>query len=274
MQTGCLPDLPARRSEDLASRPFRFAVAAPETAEQLIPWLRDQAQRPSCVGHAYAAGVDGVIAAVRGVPTSARRTPPDGVWASAISIWRDAHRLQGRLESLLTGTRLQYAVDSLRRRGWDPYKAGEEADDHEAGAPDDIFDEMFAHDQKAPGAKHFRFPEATLASAVASALSDPTLAVVGAWDLKAGFFKLKKPEGASEALVTTRLVGDGPSHALRIVACRIVQGQRQFLVQNSWPQWGGARTPSGIWMPQCAWMTVAALMAATDIVAVRPKVAL
>lgn len=109
--TGLLPRRPETRDR-LRAEARRECGTVRGTVVQPIPFIRDQRGKPSCVGQAVAACVDAVMG-----------KPP---WASAVDIWVDARRRQGNLEGILDGTRSEFAIESLIRRGWSSYVTGED----------------------------------------------------------------------------------------------------------------------------------------------------
>lgn len=284
MITGCHPDTPAQRERDASECAFSRVAGAVRSDSgvilQRVPWLRNQTPRASCVGHSFSGGIDGVIAHELDLPTRNTTKPPEGTpWASGISIWREARRRQGRIEQIDRGTRLQYAVEGLVSRGWDPYRPDEERDDDEAGKQDDLWDEMFAHDQRA-GAKAARYriwqDGADRLDLIDAALSDPTLVVVGAWYLRDAFFDVRGSSDDSDVVVDGEVGGGKNSHAMRVFGRRVLGGRKQYAIQNSWGGgWGGLHLPAGQWLRGCAWLDESAIAPSAvchDLMVMRPEV--
>ncbi len=265
-ETGAHPDTEHQRLRDRADASFddfaSSSAVGQVTLVRPIPWLLNQGRKPSCVGHAFAAGVNSVIASTNGTRTSNTIAPPagSGPWCSAVSIWRDARfRQTGKYSETLRGTRLQYAVESLCLRGWDDWERGEEHDEGEASQQDDLRDEMFADDKRGGDATRYRIWRrgADRLDQLDAALTDRTLVVVGAFWLRAAFFKIGFL--GDDALSADLFGGGDSSHALWIAGRRVVDGRRQYLLVNSWRRWGGIFLPSGGQLGQCAWVEESAI---------------
>jgi hypothetical protein len=263
--TGALPDRSTSREIDRID--FNFANAAsPDGVRgasgvviQPMAWLRDQPKFPACVGESVAAFIDSKLDAAP--------------WSSGVSIWRDARRRQGRIEQIDIGTRIEYAFESLVKRGWDPYRPGEELDDEEAGkgaplAGDDLDDEMFAYDKRLPkGLARYRilgFGSAVL-DAVDEALRRDFGVIIGTFLAPAFLVHARTEEQPEMILGASFFAGDANSHAMRVRGTWVVKGRRVYLIQNSWSRaFGGCRTPDGVWQPGCVLVDEAVIVAAHD----------
>lgn len=266
--TGAHPDTVHQRLRDQADASFDDVVPSGTVTTALvrrIPWLVNQRSRPSCVGWAFAAGINSVIASKLDVPTKNTGTAPTGIqWCSGIGIWRDAHRRQNILKETHRGTRLQYACDSLERRGWDPYWPGEELNEDEASGHDSIFEEMQAHDKRSAVDSRRRIwrTGSDRIDQIAAALTDKSLVVVGAWYLRDSFFRVRGDEStdADQPLPESIFGGGDNSHAMSVQGIRVIDGRRQLLIQNPWGTgWGGCFLPNGQWVRGCAWVVEAAV---------------
>ena len=265
--TGAHPDRPESRDRDRVD--FNFADAkygqviaqAPDVEfAQTIAWIRDQPRFPDCVGESIAAYVDSLL--------------PGMPWASAVSIWRDARRRQGRVELIELGTRIEYGIESLVERGWDQYRPGEELDEEEAGkgaapAGDDLGDEMFAHDTRLPKSLvRYRIIGfgAALLDAIDEALRRGFGVVIGV-SLRDPFLShVQAPEQRDQVLGLDYLGGGKNNHAMRVIGRGVYDGRRRYLIQNSWSRdWGGCRAPDGMWLPGCVWVDEASIIVAHDV---------
>ncbi len=257
MITGCLPDTDRQREQDASECPYTGAGdpgAKDTTVVQTVAWLRSQSPNPSCVGHAFAHGMDGAIARHLGLPSRDTPMPPgDALWVSAVSLWREARRRQtGSMEEIDKGTRLYHCAEGIAKRGWDPYVPGEERDKGEASKQDDIVDELFAHDTRDPDCKRYRITGrgADRVDQIVQALSNPRNVVVGAWFLRDAFSAIQ-PDDFATIVTDEHVGGRDSSHAMRIFGVTQVDGKRVLLVQNSWRKRGGIYLPDGTWMRQC-----------------------
>jgi hypothetical protein len=217
-----------------------------ETVVQPIAWVRDQLSKPSCCGQAFAAGVDAL--GLSGPP-----------WASAVDLWRDARRRQRNLENVLAGTRAEYVIESLIRRGWSPYKPSEDSrpmsdDDNAQGS---LLDELKAHDTRQLGAVHY---------AIVSDRVDRTIdalrrgaVVCGGWGLREPFYTTKPGQVVSERNMNAMSNG----HEMRIFAYDA--DREAFALQNSWGRFWCSAEINGIWYPGCCLISEEALEAAWDI---------
>src|SRR5512145_329184 len=205
------------------TRPFRRRVVA-ATGDILIPrWLtriHNQWHRPFCVGYGIASQLEGQVG----------DDPP----ISGLGIAREAHRLQGRIESISSGTRVEYGIDAVQSRGWDEYEPNEEDYDAEAGkgappAGDDILSELQAHDNRRRITEHLYLVRP---GDVDDALAEG-LGVVIATGTRSGFVDLKPDDVATE-----KHLGGGDGGHCMVIIGRI--GGR-YLLRNSWgSDWGGA----------------------------------
>jgi hypothetical protein len=272
--TGAHPDRPESRDRD--SVDYNFArTTAPDRAVyatsdtdfvQPIRWIRAQPKFPDCVGQTVAEIVDAF---------SYEGGLPEPTWASGVSIWRDARRRQGLIEQIELGTRLEYAIESLVSRGWDPYREGEDTDDEEAGkgaapAGDDLADEMFADDKRLPkDIKRYRI--IGLGSGVLDAVDE---ALRRGWGVGIGTGLLdpflsapmRTPDQPEQVLGTDYLGGNKNNHAQRVAGRGTHDGRRKYLLQNHWTvDWWGCHAPDGGWLQGCCWVDEAVLVNAHDI---------
>ena len=226
--TGLAPRRPEERERLAAEQSFGadFGDAPLETVIQQVAFVRNQLNKPSCVGQAFAAGVDAKL-------QEAGMGPP---WCSAVDLWRDARRRQGNLERIEFGTRAEYVIESLMKRGWSPYTVGEDT------RPDDVEDEkpslrseMFAHAKRQVGVVHYDIPRNRRSSIVA-ALRNGYVVGIGV-GCKAPFFH---PTATRDRILGGDFVGgDSYLHEMRVVG--FVADMDAFLVQNSWGEaWAGA----------------------------------
>jgi hypothetical protein len=224
---------------ELADTPSEFIVTG-----ALDLRLRHQ-RSPCCVGEA----VGGAIAIETGFDSS------------GVSIWREAHRLQGDIEEIDSGTRVEYGIAAIEGRGYsDPWRPGEDTDKVEQGlgataAGDDLADELAAFDTAHHKIEHqilwgFGAERFNLIKQVLLAGSG----VVIATGLKSTFFSL----GADQVAMLGHVGGNANGHAMLIIGWR---GDNQFLVANSWgPNWGGA-TVDGSLRPGLFWCSPEAVNA-------------
>lgn len=247
--TGLVPDRDSTRERELRECTFEacsleLGASAPV---QPIAWIRSQPRFPNCVGEASGGWIDSLQAG-----------PP---WASGVSIWREARRRQGLIEQIERGTRLEYAIDGLIRRGWDPYVAGEEFDTTEAGldappAGDDLADELDAYDRRALDLRRYRVADADAPEAVESAILAGHGVLIGT-GLRAPFFNYRgDPNAGDVVLDTEHFGGSANGHALRVFAAVRIAGELRLGLQNSHGRvWGGIHLPNGTWQPGCCWVT-------------------
>jgi hypothetical protein len=220
--------------------------------QQPIYSIHDQAFA-SCVGESLGAVLEAKV----------------GYKVSSIGIWRDARRRQGRIEDLV-GTRFEYGIESLMRRGWDRYESGEETNPDEMTKPDDLDSEMDAHDNREPDLEHFRvdteWNSEKLLASIESALS-AGLGVVFGTGVQDAYQSYAPHGSADERIIGTDWLGDGPGHAQRIFTYRkLPGGEKQYGVQGSWTEfWGGMTTLTGQWQRGCCWVKADVLLLAWDI---------
>lgn len=272
--TGAHPDRPESRERDRVDFNFRDSSQIEDLSKyvtedafvQPIRWIRDQRSFPSCVGQTVASMID-ALGYDGGLPVP--------IWASAVSIWREARRRQGLIEVIELGTRLEYAFDGLVGRGWDPYREGEDTDEVEAGkgaspAGDDLFDEMFADDKRMPKDVN-RYRIIGLGSAVLDAVDE---ALRCGWGVGIGsglldpfmHYPTRTPDEPEQVLGTDYLGGTNNRHAQRVAGRGTHNGRRKYLLQNSWsPQFGGCHAPDGGWLMGCTWVDEAVIVGAHDI---------
>lgn len=226
MSTGLLPRSDVER-ERLVDR--AFALGAPvqlDTIIQPIAWIRDQLEKPSCVGQTFAAGIDAML--VR----DGKRGPP---WCSAVDLWRDARRRQGRLEQVLEGTRAEYAIASLLRRGWSPYRQGEDARSVDADNDRPSLDEeLFADDRRMPQVDHYDIgPGSDRVERVVAALQRGYVVGLGI-GVRMRFMSPPRDTVLEPDYFDERSNG----HEMRVVG--YVADMDAFMLQNSWGEaWGG-----------------------------------
>ncbi|HMJ52094.1 MAG TPA: hypothetical protein VK540_08455 [Polyangiaceae bacterium] len=268
--TGAHPDRQESRERDRVDHNFDGTVAEHLHATdsdfiQPIRFVRDQPKFPCCVGQTWAECLD-ALGYEGGLP--------DPTWASGVSIWREARRRQGLIEVIELGTRLEYAIEGLIGRGWDPYREGEDIDDEEAGkgaapAGDDLDDEMFADGARlAKDIQRYRI--LGLGSGVLDAVDE---ALRRGWGVGIGtgllppFFAHKRvPEQAEQVLGTDYIGGSKDNHAMRVAGLGAYEGRRKYLVQNHWSVfWGGCHSPDGGWLPGCCWVDENVIVGAHDV---------
>lgn len=264
--TGLAPDRPETRERDASERPYAGVLELGGAGPvQPIAWIRDQ-RRPSCVGQSLAAPIDAVLGA-----------PP---WASAVSIWREARRRQGRIEQINEGTRFEYALEGLALRGWDNYRWDEEDDAVEAGlgappAGDDLADELDAFDRRAPNMQRWRIVGvgADLPDGVEDAVRNGLGVVIGT-GLRQPFFEYRSSPDLKDAILGPEFVGGNSNgHGMRIAGIDWRDGRRVFLLQNSWGvDFGGCHLPNGQWQPGCCWVSEAVIVDAWDLHAFEVRV--
>jgi len=269
--TGAHPDRQESRDRDRVD--FNYAATSvPSALEtesdfiQPIRWIRAQPKFPDCVGQTFAEIVDAL---------GYDGNLPEPTWASGVSIWRDARRRQGLIEAIEIGTRLEYAVDSLVLRGWDPYREGEDYDDIEAGkgaapAGDDLADEMFADDKRlAKDIKRYRI--LGLGSGVLDQVDE---ALRRGWGVGVGTglsdlflnYQQRTPDQPEHVLGLDFIGGTENGHAQRVAGRGTYNGRRKYLLQNSWTEsFAGCHAPDGGWLPGCVWADEAVIVGAHDV---------
>lgn len=238
--------LPSRETTTNAYRvgaPLRIELSeAP--ASFVLPGALDLRLRaqggPYCVGEA----IGGAIAIETGFDSS------------GASIWREAHRMQGEIEEIDSGTRVEYGIAAIEGRGYsDPWRPGEDSDREEWGrnataAGDDLADELSAYATAHHKIEHQilwsfgqeRFDEIKQVLLAGSG-------VVIATALRSAFFSL----GPDEVATLEHIGGNANGHALLVVGWRAnTKGESEFLIRNSWNTWGGA-TVSDRFFPGLFW---------------------
>lgn len=246
--TGLLPRSTSTRREYALSRPFLGAPVEKVSVYQKVPFVRDQRSKPSCVGQALAACIDGVLGLRQRVP------------ASAVDIWVDARRRQGDLEGALEGTRAEYAIESLLKRGWSNYEPGEDSRPvlEDMKMPS-LAKELFADDHRqSPYVKHFSIASDRV-NAVLQALQQNFGVVMGT-GTRAKFFD----PPSDTVLRLDYLSGDSGGHEQRIFCYD--EKRRAFGVQGSYgSSFGGFRGSNGVWYPGCVLVDEDVIEAAWDI---------
>ena len=264
--TGAHPDREESRERDRIDFSFDGTVAAHVIAAsetdfvQRIARLCVQPKYPDCVGCTVSGFVDATL--------------PEPPWASAVSLWREARRRQGKIEQIEEGTRLEYAIEGLITRGWDPYREGEDVDDEEAGkgaplAGDDLADEMFAYDKRlARDIKRYRilgFGSGVL-DALDEALRRGWGVGIGTGLLPAYFTHARTPDQPEMVLGTDYMGGHTNNHAQRVAGRADYNGRRKYVIQNSWGAgFGGCHAPDGTWLPGCVWVDEDVILGAHDV---------
>jgi hypothetical protein len=230
---------------DLRFRPWKPQQGeAPGYLIQKYAWIQDQKRMPSCVGHAVSACIN-----------ASEEGKPNPRYASAVSIWKDARRIEGNL-SRMVGTYLVTAIQlSIARRGVSPYRQGEEDNLDSALIKDDLDAELDASDRIIIDGKRFRIYDSSRVEDIVFALNEGKFVVFGA--LISEYYMEHNRNDASKAL-STREIGCSKGvggHAQRIAGYRMTDGRIDFLVQNSWGEsWGGALLDDGTVRNGCAWV--------------------
>lgn len=272
--TGAHPDRETSRDRDAID--FNFAkttsdliaaYASEADFVQPIRWIRSQPRFPNCVGQTIAACVDAKL------PDPLESAHPT-VLASGVSIWREARRRQGLIEVIELGTRLEYAIEGLITRGWDPYRDGEDLDEEEAGkgaplAGDDLADEMAAYDNRlARDIKRYRIIGfgGGMLDEVDEALRRGLGVGIGTGLLAPFFSHRSSPGQSDQVLGVDYMGGHKDNHAQRVAGRGTYDGRRKYLVQNSWgDDWSGCHAPDGNWLPGCVWVDEDVIVGAHDV---------
>jgi hypothetical protein len=244
--TGLLPRRPETREMLASEHLFAAAEVRRETIIQPIAWIRDQRAKPSCVGHAFAAGVDAHLG-----------TPP---WCSAVDLWEDARRRQGNVEGVLSGTRAEYVIASLMKRGWSPYHEGEDSrpvGEDADGRGSSLCDELYAHDTRQLGVVHYDISRDRTGSVIEALKAG--YAVGGGWGLADKFFTARGRDILDPSYLNTHSNG----HEMRIFA--YFEPLRAFGLQNSWSHRQSAFTVGGVTYEGCVLITEESLEVAWDI---------
>ena len=255
METGLLPRRPETREMMASEHQLEFGEEVQrETVIQPISWIRDQQSKPSCVGQAFAAGVDAHI-------------PEGQPFCSAVDLWRDARRRQGNLEGVLEGTRAEYVIASLIERGWSPFKEGEDArdidlDDDETGS---LADEMFAHDKRQTNVTNYDISRNRVDQTIVALQRG--YVVGGGWGLADKFFRPPPDTILDPSFMNTNTNG----HEMRIVA--YFADLRAFLLQNSWSPFWTWCVVNGVTYRGCCLISEESVEVAWDLDAVEIKLA-
>ena len=202
------------------------------TVVQPVARIRDQLNTPSCVGQATAAAVHALT----------------GFDGSAISLWTDARRRDGNLGHPDYGTTAETAVESLIKRGLDPYEIEEESrSTAELSEMPDLDDELEAEDRRVSPLVQRSIIVGDVAEqkrCIVAALQAGE-AVLWATGVKDPFFSLR----VDEVVTLTHIGADNNGHEMRIVGYDATTDR--FLVQNSWGEgWGGCDF-EGVNYPGC-----------------------
>jgi hypothetical protein len=261
-ELGLEPDRESTRVHQLALRPFRGDLGAERMkdvyvadngCQQPIYNIHDQ-PFPSCVGESLGAIIEAKV----------------GCRISSTGIWRDARRRQGQIE-ILKGTRFEYAIESLMRRGWDLYESGEETNPDEMTKPDDLDSEMDAFDHRETELEHARIDIDWPADRILDAVDQALMAGIGVAfgiGVQPGYISYRAASRSEEKVIGTDwLSGDTSGHAQRIFAFRkLPGGERQYGVQGSWTEnWGGMTSLTGQWQPGCCWIKSSVLLICWDL---------
>jgi hypothetical protein len=247
--------LPSRDTTTSAYRMLRSfkpsAIAEIGRDEHIISGaldLRIRHQRTgSCVGEAIGGCIE-------------QQTEHD---PSGLSIWREAHRLQGIIEQITRGTRIEHGVAAVEDRGYsDPWRPGEDSDTEEMGlnatvAGDDLSDELAAFDTAHHTIEHstiWGFGE-TLFRQMKLALAEDR-GIVIATGLREPFFDL----GHDQVATLKHVGGNANGHAMYLCGWRTNSlGATEWLLRNSWgPHWSGA-TVAGQFRPGLFWCSSEAI---------------
>lgn len=188
---------------------------------QPIGRIRNQRSTPSCVGQAVAAGAEAIT----------------GFDGSAINLWTDCRRRQGDLTDPGNGTTAETAIDSLIKRGLDPYEPFEEDRSREQlSEMPSLVSELEADDNRLRVDVTRYILTGTVARqrlAIVDALNQG-YAVLWATGVKDPFFGIGFDQVATAAYVGANYNG----HEMRIVGYDAANDW--LLIQNSWGQeWGG-----------------------------------
>lgn len=248
--TGLLRRLPGHQL--FASSRFVGMVtdgAASRRTLQRVLRIHDQGAKPSCVGQSHAAGIESVL----------------GVPVSSVDIWTDARRRQGALDNPLAGTRSEFAILSLMRRGISPYVAGEDR----RSVDDDIrlsgLDaELGADDRRQLGATHYGITPGYL-DGLASALEQGMVVTLES-GCKPAYFTAP----FDVVLGTDYRSGDDDGHSERIYGR--VPERKAWAVQGSWGEsFGGWRDSDGTVHRGCVLVSDKVIEAAWNIDAIKIK---
>jgi len=251
---GTLPSRSTTTEAYRKLRAFKPSSVADAPSEYLISrwdiWLRNQESFGSCVGQAIAGAVE----------TQVGDTPR----LSGVSIWREARRLQGEIEQIDEGTRVEWGIAAIEDRGYsDPWHPGEDHSEVEAGkgatvAGDDLADELAAYGTVSHSIEHrtiWGYGDALTSLLQAALLEDRGIVI--ATGLRDPFFELV----ADEVATLEHIGGDRNGHAMLLCGWRTESdGKLEFMIRNSWNGWGGA-TVAGQFRPGLFWCSSEAVNA-------------
>lgn len=233
-----------------AARPYHADLSALSTVLQPVFCLHDQGHKPSCTGQSLSSGIE----------------PHVNTRLSAVDLWTDARRREGRLEDPTAGTYIEDAIESVIRRGVSKYVAGEDyrdwAEDQQIATQQQ---ELDADKRRISVTAVHRTINGWRAPQLVDALWRGYACSIGA-GLKEKYFTLWFDAIADE----TCIGGDDNGHAQRVIGyiapddTRFPEAWRNcFIILNSWPRWGGlvltcpvTRTdgfvlPAGFILDQC-----------------------
>lgn len=220
---------------------YRGLAATVETVVQSVPRVRDQSATPSCVGQAIAAAVHALL----------------GFDGSAINVWIDARRRDGNLDRADYGTYIESAIESLIKRGLDPFQPGEENQlASEYTQMPDLEEELAADDLRLRPTVERYITTGTLAKqrlAIVDALKSGK-AVLWATGVKEPFFSLRKNQVAT----MDHVGADYNGHQMRVFLYDHLTDL--FGVQNSWTRDFAGITFEGVEYPGCFWIEAKALI--------------
>ncbi len=221
-----------------ADRPYHSAASLLPlgTVFQPVFCIHDQMKKPSCVGQAYAAGIE---------PHLQRRL-------SAVGLWTDARRRQGDLANATIGSYSQVAIESLIRRGVHPYVEGEDERPTEQDTQiADLEDELAADSCRLSASfEHRSLSEGTRTRSACDALQRGYAVAVGD-GVRAPYCDMGLDQVADADHLNDP---DHNGHEQRVFAfihpddTRFPATHRNcFAYQNSWGRdWGGFRVPCDI----------------------------
>jgi hypothetical protein len=261
------PDSEDTRSWQLRDRRFASkATPIPRVTVQDILRIRAQGH-PNCVGEGSCGRYHGIT----------------GFDASGVQTWRDAQLRDTGKFNPLDGTYLEFAVESMIRRGLSPYVPGEEnvvPPSHEHWT-----EGHEAHDRRQLGMEHFRIdPDDT--DAIYEALASG-MAVFDGGCVTAKFMA-RGPGQANTPADLNELGGDANGHAQGVAGYWLdatlagVSVGNLLLYQGSWGDaFAGCYVPvlgpegtilSMRWQPGCFWAKERTIAARWDWHAFRPTV--
>lgn len=235
------------------------ALSPAEQCFQKIELLRNQWQWPSCIGQGFTSCTDYLT----------RRSNPKAPLASAIDLWRDARWRQGKLERVV-GTRPEYAIESLIKRGFSEYQNGEDLDDvvEPPTEIDDMGDELNAASHRLPEgfAHQLSYPGSSAVATVVTALQDGC-AVVKCCGVGSAYANYYASRDADVVVFGPNDAGAyGPGHCERVFGYQKVGSSYQFAIAGSWGAGFGGIRCGDVWVPGAAWVNEKSLEACWDIV--------